>query len=149
MSVREIFRRDVDCAEADETIAVAARRMHQRCVGSLVVVDTDRRPIGIVTDRDLVTRVLAPALSPETTTLGDVMTPAPETVTSDVDWDVAIERMKALRCRRLPVVDLHGRIEGIVTLDDILVHLRDLFSRLGTLVELESPRGVVAVHAAS
>src|SRR5690606_26193418 len=77
MLVRDIYRPDVDCAESDEVVVVGARRMLQRSVGSLIIVDSDRRPVGIVTDRDLVVRVLAAGANPASMTLVDVMTPTP------------------------------------------------------------------------
>lgn len=149
MLVRDVYRPDVDCAEADEAVVVGARRMLQRCVGSLIVVDRERRPIGIVTDRDFVIRVLAAGIDPETKSLSDVMSPTPWTIEKEASLERALDGMKEHRCRRIPVVDDDGRLEGIITLDDLLLYYRNQFDRVGRLIELESPRGVVAVHSCS
>jgi len=76
----------------NESVSVAARRMHARNVGTLIVVDDDQRPLGLVTDRDLVVRVLAESRNASQTTVGDVMSRLPHTVspssaTTDV-WSV-------------------------------------------------------------
>ncbi len=78
MSVRRICVREVDSAQPNESVAVAAQRMHQRAVGTLVVVNGASQVVGIVTDRDLVSRVLAKGLSPSETSVQDVMTMAAE-----------------------------------------------------------------------
>ena len=59
MSVGRICVREVDTAEENESVQVAARRMHARNVGTLLILDDAKQPIGILTDRDLTTRVLA------------------------------------------------------------------------------------------
>jgi len=147
MLVRDIYRPDVDCAESDEVVVVGARRMLQRSVGSLIIVDSDRRPVGIVTDRDLVVRVLAAGANPATMTLVDVMTPTPWTIEREAPLERALEAMREHCCRRIPVVDPDGRLEGIITLDDIVLCIRDQFERVGKVIALQSPRGVVTVKA--
>lgn len=74
MSVGKICTREVDLAEADESVQAAAQRMHARNVGTLVVLDSDNKPLGMVTDRDLSVRVLGNSLNPFQTTVGKVMT---------------------------------------------------------------------------
>ena len=81
MSVGQICQREVDLVEVGETVRVAAHRMGSRNVGSLVVVDRARRPIGVVTDRDLTLRVLARDFDPRETLVGEVMTAKPRTIT--------------------------------------------------------------------
>ena len=78
MSVGRICTREVDLAQMDESVWQAAERMHQRAVGTLVVIDDDKKPIGIVTDRDLVERVLAKFLDPGATTVGLAFRESPE-----------------------------------------------------------------------
>jgi CBS domain-containing protein len=64
MSGRRIYREDVEIAQAGESVQQAARRMRERRVGTLVVVDDLRHPIGIITDRDLAVRVLGEERDP-------------------------------------------------------------------------------------
>ncbi len=70
MCVSNICVKSVDLAKAAEPVWLAAERMHQRAVGSLVVVNEKNQPVGIVTDRDLVERVLATGRDRETRSSG-------------------------------------------------------------------------------
>lgn len=139
MAVGRICTRDVDTAGASESVAEVARRLRERGVGSLIVVDREARPMGIVTDRDLVTRVLAVGRDPNATTAADVMTAAPAMVLEGTTIEDALARMRVGRLRRLPVVDGRGRLVGLVTLDDILELLAEEFSSIGTLLDREAP----------
>ena len=140
MSVGRICTREVDLAHVDESVWQAAERMHQRAVGTLVVTDHDQKPIGIITDRDLVERVLAHALDPTATTVGDVMTHAPETVSEQDAIEHAITVMRRERCRRLPVVDDSGQMVGLLSLDDVLQLLAEELTNVGQLLERQTPQ---------
>ena len=143
MSVGRICTREVDLAQADESVWQAAERMHQRAVGTLVVVDSEKHPIGIVTDRDLVERVLAQALDPNVTTVDQVMTQAPETVSKDAAIEFAITVMRRERCRRLPVVDDTGQLIGLLSLDDVLQLLAEEFTSVGQLLQRQTPQAML------
>lgn len=140
MSVGRICSRVVDLAHHDESVWQAAERMHQRAVGTLVVVDDNERPVGIVTDRDLVERVLAKALDPNVTTIGSVMTEALQTVSEHDAIEQAITVMRRERCRRLPVVDGAGELVGLLSLDDVLQLLAEELTTVGQLLERQSPQ---------
>jgi CBS domain-containing protein len=120
MTVLQICRRDVDLVDPDESAWAAAERMHQRSVDALVVLNRLNQPVGIVTNRDLVEKVLAPEKSPRTTRVRDIMTTPVQTVPdqASVEWALAMMRDSAIRC--LPVVDGEGRLVGVLTLEDIL-----------------------------
>jgi CBS domain-containing protein len=117
----ELCERRVQVAPPEASVRAAARRMGESAVGSLVVVDDLRRPLGIVTDRDLVVRCLAAGKDPERTRLKEVMSGPPAWVRENGGADEAIEEMARLRVRRLPVVDDHDRLVGILALDDALL----------------------------
>ena len=110
----------------DATVVEAAREMKQRNVGSVLVLD-DGRLAGIFTERDALFRVLAAARDPATTTLGEVMTPQPQTMHPDEPFVRALRVMHEGKFRHLPVVEF-GRPLGVVSvrdaLDDDLVELR-------------------------
>ena len=142
MSVGRICTRTVDVAAPDETTQAAAERMKTRNVGTLIVVDSHQRPIGIVTDRDLALCVVAQGLSPTATDLETVMSKLPESVTEDTPIESAIGIMRRGSHRRLPVVNDDGQLLGLVTLDDILSLLSEEFQEIGKLLEKESPGGV-------
>jgi CBS domain-containing protein len=123
MAVSQICRREVDLVDPDESAWNAAERMLRRAVGSLIVLDQERRPIGIVTDRDLVTKVMAPEKSPRMTRVRDIMT-TPVTIVSHTTSIVrAFKVMRGGEVRYLPVVDNIGKLVGILTLDDLLAHI--------------------------
>jgi CBS domain-containing protein len=139
MPVGAICTRDVDLAEPDESAQVAAERMRVCKVGTLMVLDEASKPIGIVTDRDLATRVVAQGLDPTTTLVREVMTKSPESVTDDTPVEVAISLMRNSCCRRLPVVDAEGKLAGIICLDDIINLLTSEMDEIGELLRSESP----------
>jgi CBS domain-containing protein len=110
-------------ASTTTTATRAAQLMRMHHVGSLVVVDVasdSGRPLGIVTDRDLVLAVMAEELDPSLFTVGDVM--STELVCAPAEATVlqAVALMRQHRLRRLLVLDGEGRVVGIVTLEDVL-----------------------------
>jgi CBS domain-containing protein len=109
-------------ASGDDTVEQAARTMRDRGVGCLVVRDAGKA-MGIVTDRDLVVRVLACGIDPTTAPLGRFVTFDPITVFLHDGVETAIERMRRHGVRRLPIVDDLGVVIGIVTADDLLTLL--------------------------
>ena len=143
MSVGRICVREVDTASPDDSVTVAAERMHQRAVGMLVVVTNDDRIVGVVTDRDLVSRVLAKGCSPMETRVRDVMTVSPTTISEWTQIEPALIIMRKGKFRRLPVVDHDNKLVGLITLDDILMLLSEEFSQIGRLLMRETPRAVV------
>ena len=142
MSVRRICSRNVDTAKMDEAVHAAAGRMNVRKVGTLVVVDKDQHPLGLITDRDLTVRVLAEARDPAQTTIGAVMTRLPRTVYEETPIEEALAIMRSGPYRRLPVIDREGRLVGLLSLDDILDLLAEEFGEIGKLLRKESPRSL-------
>jgi CBS domain-containing protein len=142
MAAGRICVREVDVADVNESAWVAAERMHQRGVGTLVVVNSDHRPVGILTDRDLVERVLATNADPHETLIGVVMTAEPTTVDESTPIEMALRTMRQGRFRRLPVVDRSGKLVGLLSLDDVLMLLAEEFSDIGALLCRETPRAV-------
>ena len=139
MSVGRICVREVDIVQPGESVQAAAQRMHSRKVGTLVVQDEDRKPIGIVTDRDLTVRVLAKARDPFQTTIGEVMTKCPRTVREDTPIEEALTVMRSGPFRRVPVVSAEGELVGLLSLDDVLDLLTEEFGQIRGLLEQESP----------
>ncbi len=128
----------MDTANFDESVLDAARRMRDRQVGTVIVVD-DQRPVGILTDRDLTVRVLAPGLDPRTTRVSEVMTPSPTTIREEDAIEAAVGYMRAGRFRRLPVVGRDGHLVGILALDDVLELVAQEMSDVGQLLRREAP----------
>jgi CBS domain-containing protein len=143
MCVSRLCVREVDTATCDESAEAAAERMHQRAVGTLVVVNDAGQPVGIVTDRDLVTRVMARGRDAADTQLREVMTSAPTTTSERESINNALAVMRRGNFRRLPIVDSNNRLVGLITLDDILMQLAEEFKDIGRLLERETPREAV------
>jgi CBS domain-containing protein len=141
MTVNDICTRPAVTAHPDDTIAEAARRMRDEHVGDLVVADTQTRPIGLLTDRDIV--VSAVAQSPdrlESLLVGDLMSRDVVTIPTNETLESALRTMRTRGIRRLPVVAADGRLEGIVAFDDILERLSADMGDLVRLVATEQKR---------
>jgi len=147
MKIKEICSRMLAVVEPHTDLRTAARLMREHHVGSLIVVektDGDMRPVGIITDRDIVIAVLAAEdVRPEIVTAGDVMGGELAFVREDDGMFEAIEAMSDKGARRMPVVDAKGRLVGIVTLDDLL---RVLASELSGLAAAMDNAGGREVH---
>lgn len=120
MTVGKICAREVHLADAGEPVLAAAVRMKQQNVGCLVVLGAGRRPIGIVTDRDLVTRVMTEGHQPGAVRVEQVMTHHPRVAREDTPIEDALAAMRRFGVRRMPVVDGGGALIGIVSVDDAL-----------------------------
>ena len=140
MAIGEICNREVVIAERGMGVAEAARLMRQHHVGTLIVVEElegKRRPLGIVTDRDIVIEVVAAAVAPDTLTVSDIMAPDLATVRESEGVFDTIRYMRSRGIRRIPVVDREGWLLGIITLDDLLGLLAEEMIELARLVSHE------------
>ena len=145
MTVGRICVREVDLAEPNDSVQSAAQRMHSRNVGTLVVLDPARKPIGIVTDRDLVIRVLAEGRDATQVTVDEVMTQDLRTIDEDCPIEAALEAMRAGPFRRVPVVNRKGELTGLLSIDDVLDLLAEEFRSIGALLHEEDPRRMAEV----
>lgn len=117
----------------------AARAIENNNIGA-VVVQHRGNVVGILTDRDLAIRVLAHALDPNTTTIADVMTRNVATLSPSDDQSDAIRLMQDRNCRRIPLVE-HGRVVGMVTLDDLLLDEAAPIGELAAIVHAQIGEG--------
>jgi CBS domain-containing protein len=116
-SIKEIMTRDVRACEPNATVADAAKVMAQGDVGPVPIVQ-DGRLVGIVTDRDIVVRVVAEGRDPNATTVKEIASTELVTVSPGDDLDEALNLLAARQVRRLPVVE-GERLVGIVAQADI------------------------------
>jgi len=116
-TVREAMTASPTVITSDTTVVDAARAMTTENVGSLPIVDQETL-VGIVTDRDLVTNVLAKDLDPHKVPVSDVGTENPIVVGPEDPLDTALQRMAEKQVRRLPVVE-DGRLVGILAQADV------------------------------
>ena len=144
MTAGEICTRSVVVTHTDESVVDAAKRMRMFHVGTLVVVDRSsdrRRPIGLLTDRDIVLSVVAsdPAHL-HCTLVRDVMTTDVVTASESEGVSQILKKMQAYGVRRLPVVNDSGDLAGIIALDDVTRSLADSLNAMVSVLASEHVR---------
>jgi CBS domain-containing protein len=139
MRTGDLCIRQVVSATADLPVPDLCKLMRSRHVGSVVIVDKGaaRKPIGIVTDRDVVVEVLAAGVNPATVLVGDIMSGAPVLAHQDEDAIWALKLMRDKGIRRLPIVDGTGSLVGILALDDLMQHLGNALADVAQLIGSE------------
>lgn len=122
MKVRDIMTKDPAVCTADTTLQDAAREMCDRNCGEIPVVDdlTTRKPVGVITDRDITCRSVAMGKNPLELTVSECMTAPAVTVSPDMDVDECCLILAQEQIRRVPVVDENGRVCGIVAQADVV-----------------------------
>jgi CBS domain-containing protein len=143
MLIKEIMTADPACCTPETTARDVARLMRERDCGAIPVVDSreGRRPIGMVTDRDLAVRGLADDRGPDTP-VRDLMTERPHTARADDEIETVRQVMMQQKVRRVPVTDANGAIIGIVAQADLARHDDAVSDReLGKVVEAISEPG--------
>ncbi len=106
----------------EEKVSTAIVSMAQKNIGSVVIVDPDMKVLGIVTERDLVRRLLAEKRNPDTTNLSDIMTTNPRTAQEDDDVVEQLRLMSNERFRHLPIVDENGQLTSILSQGDFVAY---------------------------
>lgn len=123
-SLRDFFQdRELFFITPSQTIAEAARYMSERNVGAVCVLEGERL-VGILSERDMMKRVIAPNRDPDTTRVSDVMTAKPVVVDVHEGFDKCLKVMKQANIRHLPVVE-GDKLVGLVSLRDLLQVDRD------------------------
>jgi CBS domain-containing protein len=136
MSLERVCNREVISVRPETTLLEVAQLMHTRHVGSVVVVE-EYRPIGILTDRDIVVKVVAAERDPKTVQASEVMVSNPALININYDPLDVTRIMRDRGLRRLPVVDENRHLLGIVTLDDVLGLLGTEVANLAEAVHTE------------
>lgn len=131
--VKEIMTRDVCTVSKDETVLNASRKMIECGVGSVVVMENSK-PIGIVTERDIITKVVARNKTPSEVIVEEIMSYPLITVTPTTSTREAGIIMLKKGIRRLPVIN-EGKLVGIITDTDILSYSIDLGEYMGLIRE--------------
>jgi CBS domain-containing protein len=106
----------------DERVSTAIKIMAKRNIGSVVVVDDDMKVQGIVTERDLVRRLLGEKRDPDATVISDIMSIDPRTAREDDDVVECLRLMSNERFRHLPIVDESGRLTSILSQGDFVAY---------------------------
>jgi CBS domain-containing protein len=123
-TARDIMSADATCVGAQETVQDAARKLAELGVGALPICGEDNRLKGMITDRDIVVKVLAAGNDPSTVRAGDLAQGEVVTIGADDDAAELLRTMAQHKVRRLPVIDGHDLV-GIVALADVARALDD------------------------
>ena len=117
----DIMTRDVVTCTPENAIVEVARLMKTEDIGPILIVDneTSKTLVGIVTDRDIVVKVIAEGRDANTTRVGDVMSKKLVTCRADDDVDIAMKAMAQFQLRRIPVVEDNMRLVGIISQADV------------------------------
>jgi len=131
-NAREMMTGSAECIGETETIVQAAQKMKSLDVGSLPICGTDDRLKGMITDRDIVVKVLAAGKDPNQTKASELAQGKPVTIGADDSAEEALKTMREHRIRRLPVID-GRRLVGILSQGDLATELPP--EKVGELVE--------------
>ena len=131
-TAREIMSGDALRVGENDSIVDAAKQLAELGVGAMPICGEDNRLKGMLTDRDIVVKVLAQGKDPESTKAGELGEGKPVTIGADDSVEEALDTMKEHQVRRLPVIDGHDLI-GIVSQADVARNLEE--EKVGDLVE--------------
>jgi CBS domain-containing protein len=141
---REIMTSAPQCCSGETTLNEVANLMLQADCGEIPVVDASNRLIGVITDRDIVCRVVAKGKNPSAVSASQCMSEPVICVNEDTSIDDVMAVMEENQIRRVPVVDAGGRCSGIISQADIAKTGRD--KQVGELVREVSKDALGAAH---
>lgn len=146
-SAAELMKSRLTTVTPYETVLAAANRMVEANLGALLVVDNDRL-VGILSERDILQRVVARRRDPETTTVSMVLTPNPVAVSEDTPLEECIQIIRQRGFRHLPVINAYRNPIGVIYSRDLLQHvlnlIEDSFHQEGNLADILGPQKVKA-----
>lgn len=138
MPMTDLARHEVVTASRDTSVSELSSMMKKERVGS-VVITNDRKPVGIVTDRDIATRAFEGGSDPREMNTEDVMSESLCIAEEDMGLHEALERMEEEGVRRLPICDSNGELSGIVTFDDLTELISNEEASMATVVRSQRP----------
>jgi CBS domain-containing protein len=138
VTIDDIIQTDVVTVEPDTPLQSVAAKLAEEDVGAVVAVEDDE-PVGVVTDRQIAL-YLQEMTDPTEHTARDVLSEDIITGTTVLTVFEVLEQLSEEDIRRLPIVDDEGKLEGIVTLDDLLVLLGSELGKAADIIKTQSPR---------
>jgi len=131
--VRDVMTKDVRVVRPDTSVKEVVATMNKFNIGSIVVVQGER-PVGIITERDILKRIVEPCLDPETVTARQIMTSPVVTIDENASINEAAKLMAKKGVKRLLVTRNNDELVGIITFTDIVAKVPDMLSILEELV---------------
>lgn len=136
MAVSQMMSQDITSLPGNASIMDAAKFMTDMNVGSVIVMDGSK-PMGILTDRDIMIRAMVEGRDPNTTAIRDIMVSPVATVSEDNDILDVTHMMSEKKVRRCPVVNSNGMLVGMIALDDILISLGQEMQDIASVLKFE------------
>jgi CBS domain-containing protein len=130
--VRDVMSKDVKVVRPDTSVKEVVATMNKFDIGSIIVVQGER-PVGIITERDILRRLVGPSLAPETLTARQIMTSPVVAINEMASIEEAAKLMAKKKVKRLPVMS-DGKLVGILTFTDIVFKMPTLLSLLEEIV---------------
>ncbi len=138
MTIYTVCQTNVVSVSPQTTIAFVSDLMKEKKIGCVIITE-NHKPVGIVTDRDLAIRVDLTNNETSSHEISTIMTTDVSTIRKDTGIFEAVQVMKSSKVRRLPVVDMGGRLVGLITVDDIIRLLARELSEIARVIGNESP----------
>ncbi|HET6370188.1 MAG TPA: CBS domain-containing protein [Nitrospiria bacterium] len=140
MPIGEFCTKNVVTARGNETVADAAKKMSDNSVGTIIVVDRQAVPVGMITDRDITVRVVAEGKDPTSTRINEAMSEDPIVLNEERGIFEAVKTMCEQGVRRVPIVDGEGKLSGILSLDDLIMIFGEEMASIAGVVAYGSSR---------
>ncbi|MEM5872390.1 MAG: CBS domain-containing protein [Candidatus Aenigmatarchaeota archaeon] len=141
MIVKEIMNRNVKTIRPEDSVRYAAQIMNENRIGSLVVVSGTGEVVGILTERDILTDVVATGKSADDVKVSEIMTKNIITITPDKTLEEAGDIMTKYKIKKLPVVE-GGRLVGIVTASDLVAYEKSLIEKVAVLLAISPMKNI-------
>ncbi len=135
MIIREVMSRDVKTIRPIDTVKQAATIMNENRIGSLIVISGTGELKGIVTERDILTDVVAEGKDSNTMKVEEIMTKELITISPDKTLEEAADLMTEKKIKKLPIVH-EGKLIGIVTATDLVAYEKELIEKIATLLTI-------------
>lgn len=137
MSLSHLMTKEITSLPETATALDAAKYMTDMNVGSVIITDEKEKPVGIITDRDISTKVVATEKDPKTVKLKDIMCSPVVTINIGKDIIDATRLMGEYWVRRLPVVNDEGKVVGVLSMDDVLIFLSQEIQNIANALKRE------------
>jgi CBS domain-containing protein len=142
MLVSDVMVKDVKTIGPEVSVQEAAKIMTENHIGSLVVVKDDEA-LGIITERDILMKVVAMGLRSSEVLVEDIMTKKLKYITEDKSIDEAADMMVKYRIKKLPVVDKKGNLVGIITTSDLIAFEKKFVEKFASLIVSRKEGGFI------
>lgn len=137
MTIGDVCTKQVIKVRKNASINEAIYLMRNKHVGDVIVIDDNNMPVGILTDRDVVIKIIFNKVDPEMLTVGDVMSYELTALPQDSSIAEALGTMRMKGVRRAPVTNNKGQLVGVIAIDDIIALIAEELNEIALLIQHE------------